>query len=312
MARFGTRGRDIMQGNDTREIFVALDGDDVVNAGGGDDLVNGGQGRDVLNGQDGNDTIHGGTEDDIISGGNGNDTLFGDEGNDTFTADAGADAMNGGTGADTVDYSEIRTYFGGSRGYNSGAEQPGVEVNLQTGQGGGLATGDTYVSVENVVGSRGRDILTGSSAANVLSGGGGDDSIDGGAGRDTLDGGTGNDAILGGAGRDTITGGLGSDSMAGGADADSFIFNSELPGVASTDEIKDFEVGVDRLVFRGFSGGTIVTESVDGGTLVWAQDGDERSDSVMLYGVDEAALDASTSLVMEDVFAERARVEIDL
>jgi Ca2+-binding RTX toxin-like protein len=294
-------------GTDNRDIFVALEGDDVVNAGGGDDLINGGQGRDVLNGGDGNDTIHGGTEDDIISGGNGDDTLNGDEGNDTFTGDAGADAMNGGTGTDTVVYSAIRTYYGG---YRPDAGQSGVDVNLQTGHGSRLAAGDTYVSVENVVGSNGNDNLVGSSVANVMSGGRGNDTIDGGAGSDTLDGGLGDDTILGGTGRDTLIGGLGRDIMNGGTGADSFIFNADLPGNASTDEISGFEVGVDRIVFRGFEGGTIVTETVDGGTLVWAQDGDERSDSVMLYGVDEAALDASTSLVME-VFEERARIDIE-
>jgi Ca2+-binding RTX toxin-like protein len=186
-------------------------------------------------------------------------------------------------------------------------------VNLQTGQGGQFAAGDTYVSVENVTGTSGRDTLTGSSAANVLRGGAGSDFIDGGANNDTLDGGTGNDTILGGSGRDTITGGFGADRMSGGIGADSFIFLSEVPDLASTDEIKDFEVGVDRLVFRGFVGGEIVTEAVAGGTLVWAQDGDERSDSVMLYGVDEATLDANAaaSLVIEP-FEERARIDIDI
>lgn len=309
MARFGTRGRDIMQGNDSREIFVALDGDDLVNAGGGDDIINGGAGRDVLNGDDGNDTIHGGTDDDIISGGNGNDTLFGDEGNDTFTGDAGADAINGGIGTDTVDYSATRVAYGVVRG---NTDPVGVEVNLQTGQGGQFAAGDTYVSVENVTGTSGRDTLIGSSGANVLRGGGGSDVIDGGNGNDTLDGGTGDDFIQGGAGRDTITGGFGHDVMSGGLGADSFIFTSELPSLASTDEIKDFEVGVDRLVFRGFVGGEIVTEAVEGGTLVWAQDGDERSDSVMLYNVDEATLDANaaTTLFIEP-FEERSRVFLE-
>jgi Ca2+-binding RTX toxin-like protein len=169
--------------------------------------------------------------------------------------------------------------------------------------------------VENVVGTVYRDIITGSSVANVISGGGGDDIIDGGAGSDTLDGGTGNDTILGGAGRDRITGGQGADSMSGGIGADSFVFNADFSANASTDEIKDFEVGVDRLVFRNFGGGgTIVTETVEGGTLVWAENGGMRSDSVMLYGVDETTLDANaaTSLTWEDSFADRARIDIEV
>lgn len=309
----GTDAADTLPGGDFGDIINAASGDDVVNGGGGDDTINGDKGRDTLNGDDGNDTIHGGTEDDVVSGGNGDDKLFGDDGNDLIKGDAGSDAIDGGTGFDTVDYSASRAY-GTLRDYLSGATPDGVQVNLQTGTGGLGAAGDTYVSIENVIGSSYRDKITGSDDDNVLSSGGGNDTVVGGAGNDTIDAGTGNDGIDGGDGKDTITGGQGSDKMLGGADADTFVFQADLPGNASTDNIMDFAVGTDQLVFRGFEDGHIMLQAVDGGTLVWAEDSDERSDAIMLWDVDASTLkaNAETAFIFEDTFADRARIELDV
>ncbi len=76
----------------------------------------------------------------------------------------------------------------------------------------------------------------------------------------------------------------------------------------STDEIKDFEVGSDRLVFNGFHDGQIGMQAVDGGTLVWAKDGEHVSDAVMLWSVDASVLadHATASFVIQDVVADRA------
>ena len=203
---------------------------------------------------------------------------FGDEGNDTFKADTGADTINGGAGTDTVDYSANRAY-GTVRDYQSG-QFSGVDVNLQTGLGAG---GDTYVSIENVIGSNYRDTIVGSTDANVLSGLNGDDTISGGANNDILDGGNGND---------TLSGDQGSDTMIGGAGADNFTFRADLSANASTDHIKDFEVGTDHIVFNDFTDGHVVMQQVDGGTLVWAEGNDMRSDAIMLWNVDAGNLAA--------------------
>jgi Ca2+-binding RTX toxin-like protein len=256
----GSNYRDTITGSDVANVLRGQGGDDILNGGAGDD------------------EIHGGTENDTISGGDGNDRLFGDEGNDTFTTDIGSDVINGGAGIDTVDYTTSRAY-GIIRGYESG-QYTGVDVNLQTGVGTG---GDTYVSVENVIGSHYRDKITGSTEANFLSGLEGDDIISGGANNDTLDGGDGNDIL---------SGDQGSDVMIGGAGADSFTFRADLSANASTDHIKDFEVGIDHIVFNDFTDGHVMMEQVAGGTLVWAEDSDMRSDSIMLWNVDAANLSA--------------------
>jgi Ca2+-binding RTX toxin-like protein len=63
---------------------------------------------------------------------------------------------------------------------------------------------------------------------------------------DYVYGGAGNDAIDGGAGDDWIDGGAGNDTLTGGAGADNFVFNA-LDN--TKDIIKDFDRGVDHLVF---------------------------------------------------------------
>ncbi|MFC7287782.1 beta strand repeat-containing protein, partial [Herminiimonas glaciei] len=86
--------------------------------------------------------------------------------NDTFVANSTASVFNGGSaGSDTVDYSA------------SGAV--GVTVNLFNGTGtGGYAQGDSYVSIENVIGTAGNDLFYASAAANNFNGGtGGNDTV---------------------------------------------------------------------------------------------------------------------------------------
>ena len=103
---------------------------------------------------------------------------------DVFVATNARDSFNGGLGTDTVSYMQ---------------SSAGVNVYLQAGvQGsGGMATGDTLISVENAIGSGQRDQLFGTSGANTLVGLGGDDNLFGNFGSDRLFGDGGNDYILG-------------------------------------------------------------------------------------------------------------------
>jgi Ca2+-binding RTX toxin-like protein len=120
----------------------------------------------------------------VLRGGAGADTLRGLGGDDILNGGAGADKLEGQAGLDTADY--------------SGAKQ-GVEVVLALGEGlsgAGDATGDTFVSIENVTGSAFADRLQGDDGANVVKGGGGNDFILGGPGFDVLDGGDGVDTII--------------------------------------------------------------------------------------------------------------------
>ena len=66
-------------------------------------------------------------------------------------------------------------------------------------------------------------------------------------GADRLIGGAGNDTLEGGAGDDVIVGGAGADTLYGGAGADIFVFASG----DGADEIKDFEVGIDKIDLSG-------------------------------------------------------------
>jgi Ca2+-binding RTX toxin-like protein len=180
-----------------------------------DAVINGTPGNDVIYGGPGNDTIHGGDGNDYLFGGDGNDILYGDagrnllwgnHGDDTFYGGSGTDNFAGGAGIDTVRYD---------------TSPAGVHVDLTLGTGsGGDASGDTFNSIENLVGTSFNDTLIGDSADNHFSGGSGRDALYGQSGNDTLDGGDGNDALTGGDGNDVLHGGAGNDQMWGNAGND--------------------------------------------------------------------------------------------
>ena len=133
----------------------------------------------IIYGEGGNDHLYGLGGNDRLYGEAGNDHLYGGDGGDRLDGGTGADILNGGAGADFVSYlSAARTSFSGNRGVN---------VNLATGRGRwGEAEGDTYLSIENVIGSRFNDTITGNRGRNLLFGLEGADTIDGGDGTDTV------------------------------------------------------------------------------------------------------------------------------
>jgi Ca2+-binding RTX toxin-like protein len=187
----GGLGADIMDGGDTSTLnFLAYRNSTAVTvnleagtaSGGeatGDRFVNfqnldGSAYDDTLTGTSGTNMLHGGAGNDTLSSGGGYDYLYGQDGNDVMRGGSGAtyfgDDFDGGNGIDTVIYTEGSV---------------GVTVNLATGTGsGGNATLDEYVSVENVNGSAGRDVLTGNGGTNVLDGWAGQDRLTGGGGAD--------------------------------------------------------------------------------------------------------------------------------
>jgi Ca2+-binding RTX toxin-like protein len=181
-------------------------GDDVVYGDAGNDSITGGAGADKLNGGSGNDTadylrssegvyvsisggygkggdaqgdsiinienLRGSGFADVLEGndfGNrlngmaGADELYGQGGNDWIITGGGYDRVDGGAGQDTVSYED---------------SWAGVDVNLATGAGRyGSASRDSYVSIENVSGSKFADRLAGDTANNRLTGGAGADSF---------------------------------------------------------------------------------------------------------------------------------------
>ncbi|HYD73405.1 MAG TPA: M10 family metallopeptidase C-terminal domain-containing protein, partial [Candidatus Binatia bacterium] len=105
-------------------------------------------------------------------GGAGADTLIGNAADNVLTGNAGADSINGNGGIDTANYD----------GSNAA-----VSVNLATGEAlGGHAQGDTFQSIESLIGTAFDDTLTGDAEANSISGLGGADTLNGGDGNDTL------------------------------------------------------------------------------------------------------------------------------
>jgi Ca2+-binding RTX toxin-like protein len=162
-----------------------------------DSNLNGTAGPDRLDGAYGNDMLLADAGADILIGGIGNDKLFGQDDNDLLNGGAGADYLSGGTGSDTASYEDATT---------------GVTVSLTTpANNSGEAAGDSYNSIEHLLGSNFDDVLEGKAGANQLAGGNGDDSIFGFAGNDTLSGDDGNDTLIGGIGADDLRGGNGTD-----------------------------------------------------------------------------------------------------
>lgn len=141
-----------------------------------------------LTGTAGHDRITGGEVANVIDGQAGNDLLMGGAGDDTLIGGAGDDTLNGGAGSDTA-------LFSGTAAVRVDLSKTGAQKT-----GHGL---DKLVSIENVIGGSGHDLLIGNKAANILIGDGGNDTLKGGAGKDTLDGGAGNDLLEGGKGSDT-------------------------------------------------------------------------------------------------------------
>src|SRR5207237_7143955 len=96
-------------------------------------VVHGTNASEVINAADGVTNLT-----DIIYGYGGNDSIFGLGGNDYIVGGTGADALDGGSGSDTASY------------FTSAA---GVIASLDAGAGvGGDAQGDTYTSIEHLVG----------------------------------------------------------------------------------------------------------------------------------------------------------------
>jgi Ca2+-binding RTX toxin-like protein len=146
---------------------------------------------DVWNGTHFDDTVRGMAGNDTLGGGLGNDRLYGGTGDDTLVGNSGRDLFSGEGGIDRVTY------------YNGKSATAALDGSFKM---SGAATGDSFIGIENLVGSNsGNDRLAGNQFENVLYGFGGNDRLHGRDGDDTLIGGTGSDTLDGGSGQDTVS-----------------------------------------------------------------------------------------------------------
>ena len=223
----GTNFNDTVFGNASDNHLMGGDGDDILGGAGGADILDGGLGNDtasyalsaygvsvsLISGSEaGGDTLisienlTGSDFDDQLRGDTGDNILRGAIGNDVLDGGQGIDILDGGDGSDTVTYQLATT---------------SVIIDLLAGTASGdFATGDSFISIENLTGSDFGDELSGDNSANQLDGRLGTDLIFGLDGDDSLLGGGGNDSLWGGNGLDTLSGQNGDDFLNGGADKD--------------------------------------------------------------------------------------------
>ncbi|MGO1078039.1 calcium-binding protein [Inquilinus sp. CA228] len=314
---FGERGNDLLRGGAGADQINDFDGIDTAtysdSAGGVTvDLAAGtGSGADAqgdtltgienLNGSAFGDSLLGDINANMMRGLGGVDQIAGGGGDDTLAGGAGADSLFGGTGLDTALYDDGSV---------------GVTVNLFTSTGsGGTAQGDTYLDIENVIGSAFGDSLTGDNGANRLRGGAGNDILRGGLGGDVLDGGSGIDLA-------TYFGaavGVKVNLQAGASSDDDTLFSIEnvnggqggevLTGNAGTNVLNGFE-GNDVLaggggkdVLGGGVGADVFAFTAIGDSVVGAN-ADRITDFSRAQGdkIDLSAIDANTAAAGNQAF----------
>ena len=249
---FGGGGMDTLEGgsgNDWLDASESVAGEPV--------KIVGGRGNDMLIAGDGDDMMVAAVAADptatppVVAVEGVDAGLDGGPGNDTLIGGAGMDMLDGGTGSDTVDYSDSAAADGAAApvtinlgmAFDHDSDPATAAVNAD----GGHATGDTLMSIENVIGSEdGNNMLTGTRRANMLTGGDGTaDAVNGAAtvtrqsdGSLPTDLSAFDDELYGGDGRDILAGGEGGDILVGGLGADVFVIGEQENN--DTDYIADF------------------------------------------------------------------------
>jgi Ca2+-binding RTX toxin-like protein len=155
-------------------LYGSSDGNDNLSGNKADNNIVGFGGHDRLNGKGGIDFLDGGDGDDMLIGGGGSDFLHGGAGRDRLIGNGGSDSAS---------------YFYSDEGVTVSLDKSLIAT--------GDAVGDTFTSIENLVGSStASDVLAGNKKANSIWGFGGDDTINGGKGNDQLYGGEGSDTFV--------------------------------------------------------------------------------------------------------------------
>lgn len=233
--------------------------------------------------------LSGAAGEDRLYGVGGADRLVGGDGNDLLEGGAGADQLVGGNGVDTASYSGAGT---------------AVTVNLGGLAGTGDAAGDTFDSIENVIGSRFGDTLTGNSANNYLFGRAGDDQLSGGGGFDWF---------VGGLGADTLNGD-GDDGASYAGSTAAVTVNLATQTASGGDATGDVLIGINRV--EGSALGDVLTGSEGANLLIGGGGGDAidgaGGDDVIRGGAGADALIGGSGIDTLDYTGSAFGVRINL
>ncbi len=207
----------------------------------------------IREGDDGPNTLMGSGGVDVLVGKGGNDRLFGLDDIDLLIGGSGADYLSGGLGRDGA-------------GYHTSTAAVIVDLDnpsLNTGD----AAGDTYNSIESVIGTAFADILSGNASANELVSDEGNDELHGRAGNDLIGGGDGADILDGGTGRDVA------EYFGGGG----VVASLSNPSINTGEAAGDVYISIEDL------GGTYYDDSLNGDDGINQIDGWFGNDNLKGY-----------------------------
>lgn len=192
-------------GSNYNDTITGSDGTNLIIGGNGADFIYGSLGADTIDGGAGQDTVsyanssagvyvnlgtgeaRGGlAEGDVLSnievviGSAYSDTIIGTTGNDTFYSSGGGDHFDGGAGTNKMTYENATSAIG---------------FNIATGGFAGIATGDTYVNIQQFKGSNFNDTIMSGDLGSWIDVGFGNDYVYAGAGKDNIYGVAGIDTV---------------------------------------------------------------------------------------------------------------------
>ncbi|MEH2003871.1 calcium-binding protein [Nostoc sp.] len=247
-----------------------------------------------------------GIEGNLISSNEIADLNVGSSSNVTINLNKKISDINGDNGSDSLNGSAVETY---QRNFTHNSNITVVEINTSAVE----LAGDTLIGNlgqdviygtiwnDSLTGTNGADKIYASLGDDKLFGKEGNDILEAGQGNDSLDGGNGNDTLYGGLGNDVLIGGSGDDVLVGGDGNDKFIFKSGDTLLRNDfDVIKDFKVGIDKIVLDGWSYintgltlGTInITDSKDG--AVFKLDSLFNQETILISGVSASKINSQS------------------
>ncbi|GGE54902.1 calcium-binding protein [Actibacterium pelagium] len=197
-----------------------------------------------------------------LKGTSGQDWLVGGSGNDVLLGGPNGDTLDGGDGFDTADYS---TSYGSQL-----IDLLFPQFNTND------AAGDTYISIEYVIGGNGPDNMRGTFGDDQLFGGPNVDYIFGRRGSDTLVGGKGDDVLLGGVDADHLVGGENRDRAQYSEAQSSVLVDLEMPELNTGEAAGDTYDSIEDLA-GGFYGDSLRGDAQD--NRLFGREGND-----LLYG----------------------------